>query len=398
MDNLEYPGAKLGRLQTLAMGMGVVGLVLWVVGFAMHQPKAWQAFLFALVVWTGAAAGSLGLLMLHHMVSGGWGFLIRRQLESASRVIPVMGVLFFAGMLLGGFGSLYSWGQAGAAAHGELSEKALWLNVPGFYVRSLAYFLIWMAFGHFIYQWGNTQDTRADLRVTNRLNLISAGGLVVMVLTTTFAMVDWIMTLTPHWFSSIIGLLYSASFGLTALALQLILFWYLFAGTREVREVPKKYLRDLGNLLLTLVMLWAYMSFSQYLLTYSGNTAEESTWYVDRQNGGWGYISLALIPFHFVLPFLVLLVGSGLKKDPRRLARIAAWILAMRFIDVFWWVAPTFRDRITDLSPSDLGAPLLIGGIWLFVFAAGLKGRRVIPAHDPRLEGFWPLEEATHHA
>jgi hypothetical protein len=206
------------------------------------------------------------------------------------------------------------------------------------------------------------------------------------------------MTLTPHWFSSIIGLLYTASFGLTGMSLNLVLFWFLFKGTPEIGEVPKRYMRDLGNLLLTLVMLWAYTSFSQYLLTYSGNMAEESTWYVDRQNGGWGLISLALIPLHFVLPFLVLLVGSALKKDPKRLAGIASWILLMRFIDVFWWVAPTFRHRITDLSPADLGAPLLIGGIWLFLFAQGLRGRKVIPAYDPRLEGFWPLEEATHHA
>jgi hypothetical protein len=294
-----------------------------------------------------------------------------------------------------GLHALYAWTDPEVAHHAPVSEKLGYLNVPFFLGRAVIYFVIWMLFAAVLNRLGNTQDERSDPRVTHRLNLISAGGMIVMVLTVTFAMVDWVMSLTPEWFSSIIGLLYVATFALSALAFHLILFYRLNGDRPELHQVPKKYFRDLGNLLLAMVMLWAYLSFSQFLIIYSGNIAEESGWYFRRQNGGWGVISLGLIPLHFALPFLVLLVGSGLKRSPRRLANVALFLILMRHLDLFWWVAPTFRTTLY-FTPSDFGAPLLIGGIWLWLWAAQLKGRKVLPAYDPRLEGNWPLQPAHH--
>jgi hypothetical protein len=163
-----------------------------------------------------------------------------------------------------------------------------------------------------------------------------------------------------------------------------------------MQDVPKQYFRDLGNLMLAATMLWGYTSFSQYLITYNGNTVEEIGWYVHRNIGGWQWVSRALLPFHFALPFLVLLIGSEVKRNPRRLAKVAGWIVFMRFVDLFWWVVPTFRDHFS-VTLSDIGAPLLLGGIWLYFWAGQMKGRDLFPAHDPRMEGYWPVTEGAHH-
>lgn len=398
VTDLVFPAERLSRLQTLALIMGVVGLVLFVVGIFLYPGRFWHSALYAYLFWFGVSAGSLGLLMLHHMVSGGWGFLLRRQFEAAAKMLPLMAV-FFALITIPGLHALFEWTHADSPHHGIIEKKAAYLNVPFFYIRAVIYFLIWFFFASRLIRLGNTQDERSDLGVMNRLNLTGAWGLVVMVLTMTFAMVDWVMSLTPEWFSSIIGLLFSATHALSALALMLALFWYLNGGLPRLAAIPTKYYRDLGNLLLALVMLWAYLSFSQLLIIYSANIAEETLWYQNRQRGGWGIISLSLIPLHFALPFLVLLVGSGLKRNPKRLAGVALFIVLMRHLDLFWWVAPTFRANLF-FTPSDFGATMLIGGVWLWFWAEQLKGRRILPVYDPRLEGHWPLQpahEAAHH-
>jgi hypothetical protein len=166
----------------------------------------------------------------------------------------------------------------------------------------------------------------------------------------------------------------------------MVLLAYLVGDKPLLAEVPSGYFRDVGNLMLAFTLLWAYMTFSQYLIIYSGNIAEEVPWYKDRAQGGWGIISLALIPFHFALPFMVLLIASNIKRTPQRLARVAAFILVMRFVDLFWWVTPTFRDHL-GVSLADLGTPLLIGGCWLLLWAGQVRDRYLVPLHDPRLEG-----------
>src|SRR5262249_8001094 len=192
---------------------------------------------------------------------------------------------------------------AGPHASAEiLHAKGAYLNVPFFIARTVIYFAIWMILAYLLNLWGATLDERPDLAVFNRLNLLGAAVIVLYVLTVTFAMVDWVMSLTPDWYSSIFGLLAVASQGLSALAVMLVLFAFLAGDLPEAREVPTGYFRDLGNLMLALVMLWGYMSFSQYLITYSGNTTEEVSWYVQRRMAGWGIVSVALIPLHFVLP------------------------------------------------------------------------------------------------
>jgi len=400
----ELVGPQLDRLQQRAVGIGVVGLVLTAAGALLGRdnglPSVYHSWLYAYMFWLGVTTGSLGLLMLHHVTGGGWGYVIRRFLEAATRLLPLMLVLFVPVII--GMPVLYKWMHP-SPTDPVLQSKVGYLNAPGFIIRTLIYFAIWMVYAYLLNKWGATQDERADPAVETRLNYLGASGLVVFVLTITFMSVDWLMSLTPDWYSSIFGLLVVASQALSTLSLLVVLFATLAGDLPIAREVPKGYFRDLGNLMLACVMLWGYMSFSQYLITYSGNTTEEVSWYVQRRSGGWGIVSLGLVPLHFALPFLVLLTGSAIKRNPKWLARIAGFIILMRFIDLYWWVTPTFRNHLIPSDGpewmsilADLGTPLLIGGIWLWCWAAQLKKvRTVVPLHDPRLEA---ALEAVEHA
>lgn len=388
LETTELFGPQLDRLRSLALGMVVLGAVLGVVGFLMNAQQFFVSYLFSFLFWYGITMGSIGFLMLHHTVGGGWGFLIRRFLESAASIwwLPL---LMWGGVVVGltSFG-LYKWNLPGAMNDPLLQKKIEYLNVPRFVGFGIAYFVIWGIFAQRLIKLGKLAEM-GDLRAYDAANKWGAAGLVAHVLLTTLAVVDWLMTIEPAWFSSIIGLHAVATQALSVLALMMVLLGYLGSKTDLINQVPKKYFRDLGNLTLATVMLWAYLSFSQYLITYSGNTAEEIIWYLDRQEGGWGVLSLGLIVVHFGLPFLVLLTAADRKDDPAWLARIGLYLIVMRFLDLFWWVAPTFRPQIMSFNPADLGLPLALGGVWLLVWSGQLRKLTIAPAGDPRVEEHW---------
>lgn len=398
----ELIGPRLAGLKSSAMVMGIVGAVLTAIGFFTKTNDAFQSYLFAYLFWAGASIGCLGLLMLHHTVGGGWGWVLRRFLEAGTKLLLPMLILFIPILLpqFLGLKALYwadgGWAAASAASDHILQQKAGWLNFPGFVVRTLIYFGIWIAFANFLRNKAAILDQGHDPRAFDALNRWSAFGMVVMVVSVTFASVDWVMSLTPHWLSSIIGLLFCAAFSLTAMSLMLTLVGRLGGGMPLVQDgVPNKFFRDLGNFTLAMVMLWAYMTFSQYLIIYCGNLAEEVPWYLERARGGWGILSLGLIVVHFALPFFVLVVGSALKKNPSALGKLALFIVLMRFLDLLWWVAPHFRPSLFDLNAADLGAPLLLGGIWLFLWATAVENRPLVSVYDPRIEA--NLHEVVSH-
>jgi hypothetical protein len=383
----------VGQLRHLALIALAAGAALCLVGTLFDGGGFLHSYLYAYVFWTGVTAGSLGLLMLHHVAGGGWGFVLRRPLEAASRLLPLM--LLLSIPILLNIPKLYEWAAPGAGGDHELRLKAAYLNVSFFVGRTVFYFALWIGIAYFLNKWSAAQDESDDPRLFHKLNLLSAGGIVAYVLSVTFAIVDWVMSLAPHWNSSIIGLLFVASQALSALSVMLVLVAFLAGGDSLMDRVPKMSVRDLGNLLLAMVMLWAYLSFSQYLITYSGNTAEEAAWYAQRRGGGWGAVGLLLIPLHFALPFLILLVPA-VKRDIRRIAKVAAFLVLVRLLDLFWWVTPTFHSRLS-ISINDFGAPLLIGGLWVLLWLRELQKRPLLPVHDPRLQATWHLTEAPSH-
>jgi hypothetical protein len=332
----------------------------------------------------GVTLGCLALGMVHQLSGGAWGVVIRRPIGAASRVLPVLTVLFLPIVL--GMHHLYEWTNADLVAHDEiLQHKHAYLNPPFFLVRAATYFLVWNGLSYFLNAWSLEQDRTADPRLARRMQLTSAGGLVAYGLTITFASFDWLMSLEPHWFSTIYGVLIIGGQGLSAIAFLIVALVWLSRRPPLDDIVVPSHLHDLGNLLLAFVMLWAYFSFSQYLIIWSGNLPEEIAWYLHRLQTGWRFIGLTLVVLHFVAPFCLLL-SRRVKREAGLIVIVAAGILIARLVDLFWLVAPEFHRHGVAVSWLDLLLPLSLGAIWLGCFVWQLRGRAILPVHDPEFE------------
>jgi len=376
------PAHPLHRIQRVAIGLGGLGIAGSIVlGFA-DGGQLLRSYLVAWLFWTGATLGCLGLLMINHVTGGGWGVVIRRALEAGARNLPVMGLLFLPIALQ--LGGLYEWAQPEHVHHDELLQhKALYLNVPFFLGRTVFYFVAWTLVVWGLVRWSTRQDEQPD-PATDRMELISRGGLVLLTLTMTFAFVDWAMSLEAHWFSTIYSVIWMGGSALTAFAV-VIPVAALFALREPTRGLVKReQVHDLGKLLLAFVILWTYFNLSQFLIIWSGNLPEETTWYLKRLRGGWQYLALVLVVFHFALPFVVLL-SRPLKRDPRRLATVALLLLAVRFLDVFWLVKPAFAPEGIAVHVLDLTTVIALGGPWIWLFVRHLEGRPLLPLRDPSL-------------
>lgn len=398
----DLVGPQLDRLQKGALVAGVVGVAAMVLGAILDPADFFISYLFAFMFWLGVTTGSLGWLMIGHVTGGGWAFILRRPLEAATRNLPLAFAMFVP--ILFGMGALYGghhgWNRPYEELDTILRHKNAYLNVPFFIARAVFYFVVWGTLAFFLNKWSRIHDERDDPAVAVRLNNWSAGGLLIFVLTMTFAAFDWMMSLEPHWFSSLFGVIIIVGQGLSTLALMTILIARLAGHTpflQSLQEANPRYFRDLGNLTLAFTLLWAYTNFSQYMIYWSGNIAEEVEWFVHRARGGWGIVSMFLIVAHFALPFLVLL-SSTVKVKINNLAKLAVFILFMRFVDLWWYITPTFRHELT-LHWLDIACPIGLGGIWLWAWARELKGRLAVPVYDPRLRDDWPLklEGVAHH-
>ena len=360
---------------------GVLLLVLVATAF-LDSHQFFQAYLVGWTFWTGIAIGSLALLMLQHMTGGGWGFVIRRVLEAATRTLPIMALLFLPIIL--GAHSIYEWThQEVLEQHPVVAFKTPYLNVTFFTVRAVVYFAVWIALAFFLNRWSLAQDRTADARYAKNMRVLSGPGMIALIFTVTFASVDWYMSLEPEWYSTIYGFIFVASWSLSALAFVIAAMAWLTEKEPLSRVVAPLHFHDLGKLLLALVMLWSYFAFSQYLIIWSGNLPEEITYYLDRVHGLWGVIIVAIAILHFAAPFLFLL-SRELKRNPRRLVMVALLVLVMRMIDLLWMLAPAFNEH--HWIWLDVIALLGFGGLWLGLFAWQLAKRPLVPINDPQFE------------
>jgi hypothetical protein len=305
----------------------------------------------------------------------------RRIIGASSRVLPVLTLLFLP--IAAGLPYLYEWEHAEAATDEILAGKLGYLNAPFFLLRAVLYFAVWNALSYFLNRWSLEQDQNPDPAIARRMQRLSGGGLVAYGLTVTFASFDWLMSLDPHWYSTIYGVLIMGGQGLTALAVLVIALAWLSRRPPLDTIVTPGHFHDLGNLTLAFIMLWAYFSFSQYLIIYSGNLPEEITWYTRRLHTGWRLVGIFLVLFHFAVPFLILLSRVA-KREARTLARVAAGLLVVRLVDMVWLVGPEFHRDALAVSWLDLVLPLSLGAVWLGCFIFQLRGRAILPIHDPQ--------------
>ncbi len=388
----------LGSLPQRALAAGVVGIVLCLVGAVVSPEQFYRSYLVGYLYWIGIALGCLPLMMIHHLTGGAWGLVTRRIFEAGARTLVLMIPLFLP--ILIGMRVLFLWARPEAVVADEiLQHKSLYLNVPFFLARAAIYFAIWVGIAWRINRWSEQQDAAGDRKVdeslARKMEMFSGPGIAAFGLAVTFASVDWLMSLDPHWYSTIFGALWAVGQVLGALAFAIGVLVVL-SDQKPLSEVirPDIY-QDLGKLLLAFVMVWTYFSFSQLLIIWSGNLVEEIPWYLHRSHGGWQLLAISLVLFQFALPF-VLLLSRQLKRTGRWLRGVAAVVLVMQFVNLFWVVAPNFHAEALTFHWLDVAAPVGIGGIWLWTFFGYLKARPVLPLHDPYLHEAL-FDERGHH-
>jgi hypothetical protein len=381
---------QLRTNQRTLLVVGGVGASVCALGFVLNPTQFFRSYLPSYLLLLSVALGSLALAMVHQVSGGAWGVVIRRILGAATRTLPVLTALFLPVAL--GLAALYPWADETLVAGDPILQwKRPYLNVPFFLARALLYFVVWNAIAYFLNKWSLDQDVTGDPRDARRMQLLSAGGLLAYGLTISFAAFDWMMSLEPHWFSTIYGVLVMGGQGLTGMAFAILALDWLSRRSSLRDLIAPHHFHDLGNLLLAFVMLWAYFGFSQYLIIWSGNLPEETEWYIHRTRGGWSLVGLGLVVFHFALPF-VLLLSRALKRRGEMLATVAGAVLVMRYVDLFWLTAPAFHHEGLHIHWLDLLLPISLAAIWLGLFIHQLRGRALLPLHDPE------FSEAMKHA
>jgi hypothetical protein len=388
--DLHAPEA-VDRLRNGALVAAAAGVLLCVAGWFLNAEQFYRSWLFGFLFWVGIAIGCLSITLIHNLTGGLWGLVIRRQLEAGARTLPYMAVLFLPVAI--GLAHVYPWARADVvAADALLQKKTLYLNAPFFLARTAFYFAVWFLIAHLQTRWSDELDRGTTyLKTSRRLRGLGGAGLLLMGLTITFSSIDWAMSLNPHWFSTVYGVLFMVGTALAALAFIIVCVARLGGEAPLAAVLRKEQVHDLGKLMLAFVMLWAYISFTQFLIIWSGNLPEEIPFYLQRLSGGWQYLALGLVLFHFALPFAVLL-SRDLKRNARLLAIVAVMVLAARVIDLYWLVAPDLAGHHggggsgLHLHWLDLAALLAIGGLWLAMFTRELRGRPLLPVGEPEIK------------
>jgi len=297
---------ELAGVQRRAFAVGAVAALVSAIGLFVNVDQFLQSYLMAFMWCLGVTLGCLALGMVHQLSGGAWGVVLRRPIGAAARVLPVMTALFLP--IVVGARHLYIWTHADVVAADEaLQHKQLYLNTPFWIVRAILYFAVWNALSYVLNRWSAEQDRTADPRIARKMQLVSAGGLVAYGVTITFASFDWLMSLEPRWYSTIYGVLVMGGQGLSALAFLIVTIVWLSRRAPLDRIIVASHFHDVGNLMLAFVMLWAYFSFSQYLIIWAGNLPAEIAWYQHRLQTGWRAVGVALVLFHFAVPFVLLL-------------------------------------------------------------------------------------------
>jgi hypothetical protein len=392
----SLPAAEFDARRSRALIAGGVGLAACAIGFVFYPGNFYRAWLIAYMLFLGIALGSTALMMIQHLSGGAWG-IFRRIFEASSRTLPLMAVLFLP--IVFGMHELYPWTHADLVAEDHiLQTKSVYLNAPFFLLRAAIYFASWIGLAMILNKLSLRQDT-GDIGVNLRIQRISGAGLVIYALTVTFAGIDWIMSLNPHWYSTLFGFLMMGGQGLAALSFTVVAASMLMPREPQEGWLKPNHFHDLGKLMFAFVMLWAYFNFSQYLLTYAANLVEETPYMITRTSHGWEYLALFLVSFHFAVPWLLLLSRER-KRNARRLVLVALWLLFMRYADLYMMVSPEFAAAGGNLHAHtgggehvshffvhwlDLAAPLGIGGLWLWMFFTQLGRRPLFASGDPYL-------------
>lgn len=396
------PPPIVRRMAQRSLAVGVV-FAIAAVALAFTSPdEFYRAYLLGFLCWLGVALGSMAIIMIRHLTGGGWGVVIRRIQGAAMRTLPGLAVLFIPIVIAVLQHRIYPWlmpldsiQDAHIREHLEKYSfiKTAYLNPSGFIIRAVVYFLIWNLLSFLLSMWSKQGDRPGAPDNTQKFKAVAGPGLILYGFTITFAVIDWVMSFDPSWISTIFGLIILIGEVLSAMCFAVVIERILFKYKPMSDMLKPDFVHDHGKWMLVFVMVWAYFSFSQWLIIWAGNLPSEISFYLKRLNGGWGWIALVLPLGHFVVPFAFLLSRS-FKRDIRKLVWLAVWLILMRFVDLFWIIEPNFSTTF-HLTIADIVVPIAIGGLWLAYFFRNLGALPLLPAYDPTAGEV--LEPAHHH-
>jgi len=351
------------RLRRAALAVGGVAALLAVLAWRLDTARFFQSWLLAWLFVLGIALGALVNVMIHELTGGAWGFAVRRPLEAAIGTLPVVAALGLP--LAFGLAELFPWARPGAT-EAVVTAKLWYLNPTALELRALAYFALWIALGVALRRFWRRGETNAAAAPHPALRALAIVGLLVYALTMTLAAVDWIMSLSAEWYSTTFGLLIMVGQALSAFAFA-VACSVLGGSLRGSTADGARTAQDLGNILLTFVMLWAYLAFTQFLIIWAADLPVEIGWYAARSQPAWRWLAVAVLGFQFALPVLAMLFRS-FKRDPRRLAWLCAVVLIAHCAELLWLVEPPFRSDEVPVHWMDAVALLAVGGVWLARF------------------------------
>ncbi|HWZ44731.1 MAG TPA: hypothetical protein VNW97_14745 [Candidatus Saccharimonadales bacterium] len=393
--------ATVATMRTRALIAGIVGLAA-AAYFALdpnYREPFLRSWLVAFMFWLGMTLGPLALLMLQYVTGGNWGRIGRRFWEAATRCLPLT-FLFWLPIALG-MKLIYPWASwSREQAIHELGFKGSWyLRPEGFWWKGIIFFGLWFLLGWYLRRWSKQEEEgRTDGVKFITVQHVSGVGIMVYALTVTFAATDWVSSLNPYWFSSVWGMLFIVGQVLTTFAFTIWLLARLAPIAPVSRVINPERLHDFGKLMFAFVVLWAYLSFSQWIIIWSGNLTEEIKWYLDRIHGRWQVVAVSLMLLHFAFPFFIML-SRNLKRNIGRLVWIATLILVMRYVDLFWLVQPKFHisGEVEPLNSMSilmtLASALAMGGLWLALFFWNLGRRSLMPVNDPNFPKMLELKQ-----
>ncbi len=376
-------GSGWRRLFPVALVLGIIGVG---ASFALKgsDPKQFYfSWLVAFLYFLSLSLGALFFVLVHYATKAGWGIVLRRIVEHIMAALPLFALLAIP--LAMGIHDLYHWSHAEEVAHDPiLQSKEGYLNSEFFLIRMVIYLGAWTLLAIWYGRTSRKQDESGDPQLTRNLIFTSGPAIIIFALTLTFAAFDWIMSLDPHWYSTIFGVYFFAGSLVGVFSLTVLLTSLLNRAGYLRDVVTVDHFHDLGKLMFAFTVFWAYIGFSQYFLIWYANIPEETLWYMHRLHGGWKSVTLLLAIGHFAVPFLFLMPRTIKRRGPFLILG-ALWMLVIHLVDIYWLVMPNHHHEGPHLGLLDVTTFLGVGGLFLAVVGWSLRGRWLVPVRDPRL-------------
>jgi len=371
-----------GGLPLIAAALGALLLAAAFLLGKGQAPQLFRSYLLNWVYFTILALGGLFFVILQHLTRAGWSVVVRRLAEAVGATLPVMALLFVP--LAFGVRAVYPWANGAAAHDPVVALKSAWLAPGPWVVRAAVYLVLWALLGWWFWRQSERQDRMGALAITRRMQAVSAPAMMAFGITLTLAAFDWIMSLTPRWYSTVFGGYLFGGLAMSAFALLILLALLLQGRGALEGVVTMEHFHDLGKLMFAFVVFWVYIAFSQFMLQWYANIPEEANWFAERLNHGWLPLSRALVVGHFVVPFFFLLLRD-VKRHRIGLWVSALWLLLMEWLDLYWLIMPGLYHEGPRLHLLDVLTFLALGLLFVGALAWTLRRRALVPVNDPRL-------------